>query len=315
MAELIEYRSSRKTDLKSKDWVQTRVYRVSGADEIKDALEIFYSQTESRIVISGALVAIRGQKSVTPIGKGFWEITCEYRGFVPEGSQPQVRWSYSFSGSTSDDAVVQSYQTIWKSEGAPENERYVNIDETGNPQGATVARSGMQFAVNVMVPESEMTFDDVRYLYQFGNKVNSKSFFGFQAGEVLSLAPSGGWKPKSDWNISYPFRVILNQRNIKINVNGKEVTVPALNGHDYINIRRAKKIEVKEQADAANRGQLVVPVNLAAYVERMYDYADLNDIFIGGVIGRKGGGVIGFEVRDDIRAGTYAENWDNSRDV
>ena len=103
------------------------------------------------------------------------------------------------------------------------------------------------------------------------NKVNSVLFQGFDPGQVMFMGAQGQVRgPNSLWEIIFKFSVKMNTDSLTVGSIGPITK----NGWDYLWIRYADKIDT-----TAN---MRVRRPIAAYVEQVYDYSDLNDLFTGG---------------------------------
>ena len=102
--------------------------------------------------------------------------------------------------------------------------------------------------------------------------VNSSSFRGFAAGEVLFLGASGSKKSKktsAPWEITFRFAVSANQSGLEV---GK-LKVSSKKGWDYLWVRYADKVSENKKN--------VIKEPVAAYVERVYPEGDFGNLGLG----------------------------------
>lgn len=98
-------------------------------------------------------------------------------------------------------------------------------------------------------------------------KMNSASFRNFAKGEVLFLGASGGVSASSPrWEITYRFAQSDNVTSLAVG----DITVPSKLGWDYL------WIEYIAQSD--DTAKAVARVPYAAYVERVYEFADYSQL-------------------------------------
>ena len=103
-------------------------------------------------------------------------------------------------------------------------------------------------------------------------KVNSSSFKGFDAGEVLFLGASGtrrGTGSKDLWEITFKFAVSPNTKNLKVG----DISVGSKKGWEYM--------WVKYQSDIDNSRENIIAKPVGVYIEQVYEYANLRGLGIG----------------------------------
>lgn len=114
----------------------------------------------------------------------------------------------------------------------------------------------------------QVTLAYVKKLRDLTGKTNSATFRGFAKGEVLFLGASGTRRGDDAWEVTFHFAASENAENIVIG----NITVLVKNGWDYLWVL----YEPQEDTDAKS----IVKRPKAAYVERVYDEGDYDDLDI-----------------------------------
>ncbi|KAA0215760.1 MAG: hypothetical protein DYG94_06340 [Leptolyngbya sp. PLA3] len=108
-------------------------------------------------------------------------------------------------------------------------------------------------------------------LFGLTGKVNSNSWKGFNAGEVLFLGASGsrrGTSADADWEITFRFAASANALGISVG----PISGISKKGWEYLWVRYA------DAEDAGSNAIVKRPV--AAYVERVYDEGNFSALGI-----------------------------------
>ena len=225
------------------------------------------------------------------IGGDFWRATAKYDSLVTEalpgqdGSDPTTSPTppppapasniplgpeYSFDISAVQEHITQSKETISKTgrggANAPDNKRAIGITLDGEVQGCDRLSPHMEWSTTRIF--GFVTMGYIQSLYRLVGKMNDDTFYGFQRGECLFTGASLQGKQNENVTVSLKFAAQPTELDIVI-CDG--LTVPFKHGWDYL------WVSYKNVNDA---GQLTQQPN-AAYVERIYDYADFRLIGIG----------------------------------
>lgn len=143
------------------------------------------------------------------------------------------------------------------------------INVSGNEvQGIDVVIPAMKFTVSYRQPKATITDAYIKILEDLTGTVNSGTFYGRAAGEVLFLGASGSQGTASDPQIDYHF---LRSRNITGQTIGEIVNV-AKKGHEVLWC-----VFADEAAD-----EWIVKSPLAVKIERVYDLVSFAGLGIGG---------------------------------
>jgi len=213
------------------------------------------------------------QVDAEPLGNGTWKCVARYI---------RLQTEYSFDTGSGTQHITQSMgTTIWgpPTAGSP--------DGSGNGpdfQGAIGVTKDSVEGVDVTVPNFEwsethylepadVTEAYVNTLIRLTGCVNSQPFGPFTTpydpGQVLFLGATGQQRSDLLWPLTYRFAGSPNATNIEIS---PTITVGQKNGWDYLWILYA------DTADTTAYALVKRPV--AAYVEQVYPYDDLNDLVV-----------------------------------
>lgn len=137
--------------------------------------------------------------------------------------------------------------------------------------GCDVIAPVLSFNLPWGAPLALVTWPWVRTVGGLVGKVNSATFLGFPAGEILFTGLTGARNSKMRrWDLTFSF---LHSANVAdLDVGG--ITVATKFGHDYL--------DVKFSPDEDGTGEKVVPKPVEAHVRKVYDAADLTALGFGG---------------------------------
>ncbi|MEX2218845.1 MAG: hypothetical protein WD749_08800 [Phycisphaerales bacterium] len=206
----------------------------------------------------------RQSVSVEPVGDELWEATVRYA--RQSGSLPEPGQSiFSFDTGGGTQHITQSKDTVSSHAAsgttAPDFEGAIGVT-ADSVEGVDITVPVYQFSETHYFPDEEVTPAYKGTLFSLTGKVNSGSFRGFQAGEVLFLGATGsrrGTGPEDDWEISFRFAASPNAVGISVG----SISGISKKGWEYLWVRYA------DQEDTGSHAIVKRPV--AAYVERVYD--------------------------------------------
>lgn len=104
--------------------------------------------------------------------------------------------------------------------------------------------------------------------------INGKSFWGFEAGELLFTGCSGtrtGDKSSDKWQVTFRFSVQMNQSNIPVGT----LCNATKRGWDLLWVRYKE-----QEVDVGNGKKAVLNVPVAAYIEQIYPEANFSSLGI-----------------------------------
>jgi hypothetical protein len=238
-----------------------RRYKIWDTDSESEALTKLKDEAPLRL---GSLRRV--DPSVTPLGGGLWEGVAPYEkstdGSDDEGGDDG--WTFDTTGGTAH--ITASRQTISRTS-------YTEAVTAPDFKGAIGVNKDSVTGVDITVPVGSFSetyriptgLVDTAYkitLMEMTGKVNSTTFRGLEAGEVLFMGARGSKKGTDDWEITFLFAVSRNAVNIPVG----EITVPEKKGWDYLWVR------YDEFEDGTAKSLVKRPV--AAYVERVYEFVD-----------------------------------------
>lgn len=206
-----------------------------------------------------------------------WKVVAKYASSdASGGSDPATLYAtYAFETGGGTQNVKQSY--------TGEARRYSAAD--GSTGSAT--ESAINFdketvhGVDIVVPQYQFSethwFDPALVTEAYKNTVgaytgwiNSVTFRGFPAGEVLFLGASGSQQANGWWQIQFKFAVQPNRTSLAIGDSG--IVVDAKKGWQYLWIR------YEDAEDGTGAAKHLIKKATAAYVEDVYRAADLETV-------------------------------------
>lgn len=265
VTEKFESRRSTKGDNPSAELV----YTVRGTND--DLAARSAAEAESPATYDGLP---RQTVSVEPVGFELWEATARYAQ-AQGGGFPQTGESvFSFDTGGGTQHITQSKQTISSHAAsgttAPDFKGAIGVTGDG-VEGVDITVPVYQFSETHYLPASQVTQAYKAALFNLTGKVNSGSWKGFSAGEVLFLGASGsrrGTGVDSDWEITFRFAASPNASGIAVG----PISGISKKGWEYLWVR---------YADAEDAGsQAIVKRPVAAYVERVYDQGNFSALGI-----------------------------------
>lgn len=147
----------------------------------------------------------------------------------------------------------------------------INVDAQGNPQGVEKIIPSLKINVRATIKEVNVStaLAYAKLIASLTGTVNDAAFLTFPRGELLFKGASGDIIANSDPTLNFAFEASPN-------ITGETIgTVTGINklGWEYI------WFDFKQKQDAAT--SLKTTVARAAYVARVYDFGDFDDLFIG----------------------------------
>ena len=206
------------------------------------------------------LLSVRITEHLQPL---VWKFTARYA-FLYQAV-------FSFETAGGSEHITQSKATV---------NSYAPAGKTAPNYNGAIGYDGERInGLDIMVPAFSFQMTEYLTSSQFSmatlilltNKINSDSFQGLDAGQVMFTGAQGQVRgPNSLWEIIFKFACKANATDLNVGSIGPI----AKNGWDYLWIRYGDTIDT-----TAN---MRVRTPISAYVEQVYDYADLNALFTGG---------------------------------
>lgn len=220
-----------------------------------DALEIAAPATYDGLTRSG--ISIEEIK-----WPATWEATVTY---TRSERQPAETGSTEFSFDIALDSqrILTSNSTINRYVPAggelTDFQKAIAVDESGEAQGVDIRVPTSAFTLAYYPAVAVVTTNYQKAVRDLCGKVNSTTFRGHAAGEVMFIGCSGKSRNVTDWELTYRFEVKPNRTAITIGT----ITGIAVDGWDVLWVYKAKATD-----GTSNRYiQKVVQVN----VERVYE--------------------------------------------
>ena len=202
-----------------------------------------------------------------------WRVIARYAKptyLFPGSSIPDSRFAFDTAGGTQH--ITQSLENVGRyappGKTAPDEKGAIGFDGK-NVAGVDIHVPVFQFSETHYFRDATVTNAFKRAIMVATSHVNSGTFRGHAAGEVLFLGASGqrqGDDTDDLWEISYRF---MGQEN-KTGLSVGDITGIAKKGWQYLWIK---------YAESTDESQLIKPP-VAAYVERVYYSADFSTLGI-----------------------------------
>ena len=192
--------------------------------------------------------------------------------FGDGSSQDDPEPSFAFDTGGGSRHISQSLKTVGKYPAtAPDFGGAIEVDNEGNVNGVDISMPMMNFSETHYFRPSKVSTRYKQRLAELTGKVNSKNFRGYNPGEVLFLGASGTRRGKhagDHWEISFRFAVSPNRESLQVG----SLTVKEKFGWDYLWVRYADDISSDQKS--------LIKKPVAAYVERVYEFADFGGLGI-----------------------------------
>ena len=199
-----------------------------------------------------------------------WKVVARYE--TPEYDPvepPEPVFSFDTGGGTQH--ITQSLQTISRHGPAATDKLGGAIGFDGeNIEGVDIAIPVYNFSETHYKSAGSVSLSYRLALFRVTGTVNSSSFKGFAAGEVLFLGASGsrrGDDADDDWEITYKFAAQQNRTGISVG----EISGISKKGWEYLWVQYAPEVDTDHSQ--------IVKKPVAVYIEKVYpdgNFGDLN---------------------------------------
>jgi hypothetical protein len=186
--------------------------------------------------------------------------------------------NYTFdtgNGTMHRDVAIEHIATY--PDDAPSFNGAIGVDGEGNVLGCDVVMPQPGFTETVKLSKNQFNTNYKKKLIYLTGKINDAAFRGFEKGEVL-FAGASATRNGDDWVVTYRFSVSENKADYTIGGDGSEdnpgIHIVEKLGWDYIWFRYAET----DAKDANGSVIGVVRTPVSAHVERVYEFADFNDL-------------------------------------
>lgn len=243
-------------------------YFVFGVDSEESALAFAYENTDAFYAgLPRQTVEIEER-----INADTFKVTVKYQSnsysVNAEDNEPEPMFSFDTGGATMH--LTQSLETMDSyPNDAPDYGGAIGYDGE-NVNGVDVVQPVMNFSETHYFKQSRVTTSFKRTIARLTGTVNSDTFRGYTAGEVLFLGASGTLRGKSKkalWEITYKFSVSTTKEDFDVG----DMTISRKSGWDYLWVRYSDKPEDGE----------VLKKPSAAYIERVYERESFASLGLG----------------------------------
>lgn len=177
---------------------------------------------------------------------------------------------YSFDYATSTQKIIQSISTINRyvpAGGAlTDFAKAIAVDADGVPQGIDILVPVGSFELRYYPVNATVSDAYKQVVRETVGKVNSATFKGHPAGEVLFTGCSGSIRSGADWELSYRFNTIKNRTGVSIGT----ITGISVKGWEVL------WVYYKQAKDATSKRYIQIPKQVN--VEQVYETADLGTV-------------------------------------
>lgn len=185
-----------------------------------------------------------------------------------DDSTPESTYAFDTSGGTMH--RNQSLGTSVYPPSAPSFGGAIGVDNDGSIAGVDVTMPVFNFTETHTLAASRVTTAYKKKVAALTGTVNSSSFRGFDAGEVLFIGASGsrnGNKSSDPWEVTFRFAVSPNKTGLSVG----GIKSIQKKGWDYLWVRYADSVS----------GTSLIKSPVAAYVEKVYESADFSNLGLG----------------------------------
>ena len=210
------------------------------------------------------------------LGDNAWKVSASYAYVQNESTDDgeiENESTFQFDTSGGSKHINQSLKTISKyPSSAPDFSQAINVGDNNSVSGVDITMPTYSFSETHYFKRSKVSTSFKKKIMELTGKVNSSSFKGFDAGEVLFLGASGtrrGTGSKDLWEITFKFAVSPNTKNLKVG----DISVGSKKGWEYM--------WVKYQSDIDNSKENIIAKPVGIYIEQVYEYANLRGLGIG----------------------------------
>ncbi len=247
-------------------------YLVFDASDEDDALSAVRAKAAARTVEGMALDSVEIDERVNA---STWRVKAVYAAKSSSGEgedDEEDAYSVSFDTGGGTMHMIQSLGTVFKAPNdAPDFGGAIGVDAEGNVEGVDVQMPTFSFQETHTLAGTVVTDDWKKKVAGITGTLNSSSFRGFEAGEVLFLGASGSKrsrKKSAKWEITFRFSVSPSRTGLKVG----DLTVTKKRGWDYLWV-------TYRTAVAAN-GKSLVRKPSAVYVEKVFPDGDFGTLGI-----------------------------------
>jgi len=258
----------------------SREYIVTGTADADTALELVDGAAPKSFSVAGVTV-YKTSVDVSPESTNIWTGSVEYseKDKDPDDSEEDQNdngWGGSISFDTAGGTgnVTTSLKTTssgYNSEvlkATPNFNGLINVSGK-DVKGIDLVQPGLKFSESHEMPFEKITTEYARQIASITGSVNSGSFRGFDAGEVLFTGCSGSTKSAELYTLSFSFICHANADALEVGpfsgINKK--------GHEYL------WVFYTDTDDAESESLVKTPA--AYYVEQVYPEADFASLGIG----------------------------------
>lgn len=197
-----------------------------------------------------------------------WRINANYQ-YNPADDPTPPEMTFNFDTTGGSKHITHSIRTVSLAAGSPNYQGAINFDGE-KVNGVTISSSIMSYNETQYYHPSVITNSWLSKLLRMGSTVNSTTFLGYEPGEILFVGATGsrmGVHTDDLWEVNYKFNISPNATDIQVG----SMVIPSKRGWDLL------WVHYQNVLDSTNKYLASNPIGV--YVEQVYEYADLNDLW------------------------------------
>ena len=265
----------------SENGTRTRMYTVTNAvdEDAANAQVVTFLTNEGTLTIAGLTVS---QVTSTEVdGLGTWISAVTWSIFQRRDSQSETATDSpgerSFDQSMQRQKIRRSLETVSMHHGTgwsfePNYNRYINVKD-GRIEGVDSPVPLVSFRQTIVKPVSFVTLSYIDTICEMIGTTNNASWYGFAAERVIFVRASGSQRGQDDYSLTFEFGLGKHETNINI---GNGIIIASKNAWDVV--WTVNELE-EQQSTGADKWTVETPQ--FAYVERVFERTNFNDIGIG----------------------------------
>lgn len=265
MATTVEFVVSRSTSVDNTGESPTheRVYKIFGTQDDTVAHDALVAAAPANVTVQGYLLA-KATFEVKEEDYGVWNGTVSYEKYTKSNAGEST---FSFDITTENQHITNSWSNVGRYGSAPDLGGLIGWDGE-QATGTDIMVPSYGFSEQHTITNAALTPAYKAAIFAVTGKVNSGTFKGFQAGEVLFLGASGTIRSSETlWDVTFRFVASQNMSNLSVG------------GIGGITKRGWDHLWILYQHAAGADGLYKTPRGV--YVEQVYQFANFATLGIG----------------------------------
>lgn len=241
------------------------IYRYKAAGEHDDGTVVAYALSATAPILFTSFGSLfRGNVQVEPDGHKQYTVTVPYS--PTKMDTGAVAFRFDTTGATINVKAAKEHIDSYPA-GTPADPHKgsIGVTKDGDVEGAEIVVPALKLTYSFKHAAGVITESHARSLASFTGMVNSSTFRGFAAGELLYMGSTGEDGTDTEASVDYHFVASANATGLTIG----DITSIAKEGHHYLWIEFKNEVEDGEPAVQPKR----------VHIERVYDSVDFATAF------------------------------------